>query len=63
MYNDLPLDAMPNSLSRETLGCWPRECYVVQKTQASRGVVIFVACLALFEYMPLVWHSEISNLT
>jgi hypothetical protein len=35
----------------------------VQKTQASRGVVFFVAFLALFAYEPLAWHSEPSNLT
>jgi hypothetical protein len=33
---------------------------LVQKTQASRGLV-FAAGLALFACMPLAWHSEASN--
>jgi hypothetical protein len=45
------------------VGCQPKEGYLIQKTQASRGVVIFVACLALFAYLPLARHSETANLT
>jgi hypothetical protein len=36
---------------------------VIQKTQKSRGVVIFVALLALFGYVPLLWRSEMNYLT
>jgi hypothetical protein len=40
----------------------PKEGCGAQKTKASRGVIFFVACFALFEYMPRAWHSEASNL-
>jgi hypothetical protein len=29
----------------------------------TRGIVIFVVCVALFAYVPLGWHSETSHLT
>jgi hypothetical protein len=46
------------------IGCRPKEGQVVQKTQASRGVVFFVvACLALFAHVPLDWHFKIINST
>jgi magnesium-transporting ATPase (P-type) len=48
------------------IGFRPKEGQVVQKTQGSLGVVIFiVACTALFAYIPLVWHKKTtcSNLT
>jgi hypothetical protein len=57
------------------LGLQPREVWkqpdrlpaegrlVVQKTQARFRVIFFVACLALFEYLPLAWYLETSNLT
>jgi hypothetical protein len=31
--------------------------------QGSCGVVFVVACLALFENVPLIWHLETSNST
>jgi hypothetical protein len=63
MYNDLPLDTMPNSLSKEILGYRPKEVLGCSKiTIEPRRCHFVVACLALLAYMPLVWHSETINL-
>jgi hypothetical protein len=62
MQKDL-LDAMPNSVSRETLGCRPKEVLgCSENTSKPRRYHFVVACLALFALMPLVWHSKSSNL-
>jgi hypothetical protein len=63
MYNDLPLDAMPNSLSKEFSIAGRKNARFLENTSKPRRCHFVVACLALVAYIPLVWHSETSGLT
>jgi hypothetical protein len=53
----------PRKCGISPIGCGPQAGQVAQKTQVSHGDVILLPALAPVANMPLVWHSEASNMT
>jgi hypothetical protein len=59
----------PKETRMSDLGLQAREIWIQPNRQPAEGTLgksdffVFVACLALFAYMPLGWHSDSSNST